>query len=165
MLLAENNALKSKGSEALLASQWAERYETCSKEKADLEIKLNSATSRAEESEAAKFEAKYKDLKESFRLYRKKAKEIFEAQERGAIVSPATVNSSSASPFSSANAYGDESFREAKLSYLKNLMVNYFTTEQKLREHMEGAIATVLKFSPDEVERIEKKKAENESWF
>ena len=166
LLLAENNALKSKGSEALLASQWRQRYENCSKEKADLEAKLNNALSKAEESEAAKFEAKYKDLKESFRLYRKKAKEIFEAQERGAVVSPAAVaKTGSTYASSSSSAYSDESSAEAKLSYLKNLMVNYLTTDQKLREHMEGAIATVLRFSPDEVERIEKKKAENDSWF
>ena len=40
VLVAENNALKSSGSEALLASQWRQRYETLLKEKEDLENKL-----------------------------------------------------------------------------------------------------------------------------
>jgi hypothetical protein len=30
---------------------------------------------------------------------------------------------------------------------------------------MEGAIGTVLKFSPDDIARIEAKKQEDESWF
>ena len=30
---------------------------------------------------------------------------------------------------------------------------------------MEGAIGTVLKFSAEDIAKIEKKKAENEAWF
>lgn len=90
VLLAENNQLKSSGSEALLAAQWRQRYETCQSEKDKLETALavekeksgNSVLMRKKE-DSGKYEAKYKDLKESFRLYRKKAKEIFEAQQRG----------------------------------------------------------------------------------
>ena len=90
VLLAENNQLKSSGSEALLAAQWRQRYETCQSEKEKLETSLavekeksgNSLLMRKKE-DSGKYEAKYKDLKESFRLYRKKAKEIFEAQQKG----------------------------------------------------------------------------------
>ena len=83
VLMAENEALKSSGSEALLASQWRQRYETCLKEKEDLESKLKTESQRNENADAGKYEVKYRDLKESFRLYRKKAKEIFEAQQSG----------------------------------------------------------------------------------
>ncbi len=96
VLLAENNQLKSSGSEALLAAQWRQRYESCVSEKEKLETALalekektgnNLLMKRKEDS--GKYEAKYKDLKESFRLYRKKAKEIFEAQQKGGVtVSP-----------------------------------------------------------------------------
>jgi hypothetical protein len=44
-------------------------------------------------------------------------------------------------------------------------MVNYLSSDQAVRDHMEGAIATILKFTPDEIARIEKKKQEQESWF
>ena len=44
-------------------------------------------------------------------------------------------------------------------------MVNYFTSDPEVRDHMEGAIGTVLKFSPDDIARIEAKKQEDESWF
>lgn len=54
---------------------------------------------------------------------------------------------------------------DAKLSYIKNLMVNYLSSDIAVREHMEGAIGTVLKFTPEDVSRIEKKKLENDSWF
>lgn len=59
----------------------------------------------------------------------------------------------------------DRGTEESKLSYLKNLMVNYFTAEPGVRDHMEGAIGTVLQFTPDDIDKIQKKKAEIESWF
>jgi hypothetical protein len=61
-LLAENNALQSSGSEALLASQWRQRYEQCFKEKEALELrfKMSSPVTNSMNSE---YEAKYRDLK------------------------------------------------------------------------------------------------------
>ena len=90
VLLAENNQLKSSGSEALLAAQWRQRYEACLNEKEKLETALDLEKEKSgnnlllrRKDDSGKYEAKYKDLKESFRLYRKKAKEIFEAQQKG----------------------------------------------------------------------------------
>lgn len=99
-------------------------------------------------------------LVESFRLYRKKAKEIFEAQQQseGRGLSSATAMTLTSS-----------SSADAKLSYLKNLMLNYLTADPTVREHMEGAIGTVLQFTPNEMKRIESKKAAalagSDSWF
>lgn len=59
---------------------------------------------------------------------------------------------------------GVTSTEESKLSYLKNLMVNYLTSDIDVREHMEGAIGTVLQFTPDDVAKIEAKKAESDYW-
>ena len=58
----------------------------------------------------------------------------------------------------------DRSTEDAKLSYLKNLMVNYLTSDIAVREHMESAIGTVLQFTPDDISKIEKKKAEGDYW-
>lgn len=155
VLLAENISLKSSGSEALLAAQWRQRYEVCFRDKENLEVKLGMETEKLEEimamkkkDDMGKYEAKYKDLKESFRLYRKKAKEIFETQQRGDV---ATLNLS------------ERGAEDAKLAYLRNLMVNYLSSDPAVREHMEGAIGTVLNFSKDDVVKI-KNKCE-ESWF
>ena len=89
-LLAENTALKSSGAEALLAAQWRQRYETSQRERDDLETnfkmlqnEVDILQDRNKAKDAGKYEIKYRDLKESFRLYRKKAKEIFEAQQSG----------------------------------------------------------------------------------
>jgi hypothetical protein len=44
-------------------------------------------------------------------------------------------------------------------------MVNYLSSDVAVREHMEGAIGTVLKFKPEDIAKIDKKKLENEAWF
>lgn len=153
-LLAENNSLKSSGSEALLASQWRQRYEQCVQEREELKSRLEGSGKKGVEGEEGKYEMKYRDLKESFRLYRKKAKEIFEAGNMGSL---GTVES--------AMQITDKSSADAKLNYLKNLMVNYFTSDDGVKSHMESAIGTVLQFTPDDLAKIEKKRAEAESWF
>ena len=66
-LFAENNSLKSPGSQALLADQWRKRFEQCLKEKDELEkrIKLSSPMTDSNNNE---YEAKYKDLKGRSRM-------------------------------------------------------------------------------------------------
>mmetsp|Transcript_15915 Transcript_15915/g.23933 ORF Transcript_15915/g.23933 Transcript_15915/m.23933 type:complete len:468 (-) Transcript_15915:21-1424(-) len=158
VLLAENNQLKSSGSEALLAAQWRQRYEACYSEKEKLETALNLEKEKSgnnlllrKREDSGKYEAKYKDLKESFRLYRKKAKEIFEAQQRGETTMLNLV---------------DNGADDAKISYLRNLMVNYLSSDPAVREHMEGAIGTVLKFSSEDCAKISKQKRQSDTkWF
>mmetsp|Transcript_2044 Transcript_2044/g.2302 ORF Transcript_2044/g.2302 Transcript_2044/m.2302 type:complete len:342 (-) Transcript_2044:564-1589(-) len=158
VLLAENNQLKSSGSEALLAAQWRQRYESCLTEKEKLETALDLEKEKSgknlnlkKKEDSGKYEAKYKDLKESFRLYRKKAKEIFEAQQKGDTTMLNLVDNAS---------------DDAKISYLRNLMVNYLSSDPAVRDHMEGAIGTVLKFSREDCARISKQKNQSDaSWF
>jgi hypothetical protein len=156
LLLKENEALKSSGSEALLASQWRQRYEVCLKEKEEAINKLKMAEQRSNNAESVgKYEMKYRDLKESFRLYRKKAKEIFEAQNgdgNGVGASDMMLKISK------------QSNEESKLSYLKNLMVNYLTSSPEVQEHMEIAIGTVLQFTEEDLIAIQKKKEELAGW-
>lgn len=85
-ILAENEALKSAGSKARLASEWRQRHDAVLAECEDLKNRLRMQQESAALADAAKYETKYRDLKESFRLYRKKAKEIFEAQSTGKAV-------------------------------------------------------------------------------
>ena len=160
-LMAENSALKSSGAEALLAAQWRHRYEQCLGEKENAEARLDvekqkvgALSDNMKRSDAGKYENKYRDLKESFRLYRKKAKEIFEAQQRG-----------SGGLESGLLNLTDRAAEDAKLTYLRNLMVNYLSSDSAVREHMEGAIGTVLKFSNDDIVKIEKRKESDGTWF
>jgi len=167
ILLKENEALKSPDADALLASQWRQRYEACAKERDEAVQKLQSAQQRHEQHKRqsvsslmspastggsdGKYEMKYRDLKESFRLYRKKAKEIFESQA-------AATASESPEAYSMNHTEDDP-----KLRYLKNLMLNYLTADLEVRDHMETAIGTVLKFTPEDIAAIEKKKTDS-SW-
>ena len=158
LLLAENEKLKSSGAEALLAAQWRHRYEACLKEKEDALTNLNMEKEKVldmqvlrKRADAGKYEAKYRDLKESFRLYRKKAKEIFLAQQQGETGFMPSLHDSGA--------------EVAKISYLKNLMVNYLASDSAVRDHMEPAIGTVLNFTADDFSKIKKQKEQNESWF
>merc|ERR1712157_127575 len=148
-LLAENNALKSSGAEALLAAQWRQRYEACNREKEDLVTKLTMLTDKAKNNDIHKYETKYRELKDAFRSYRRKAKEIFDDVQRDQHAGNFTARVT----------------EDAKLQYLRNLMVNYLSSDQEIREHMESAICTVLKFSDEEKARIEKKRLENENWL
>mmetsp|Transcript_10038 Transcript_10038/g.20950 ORF Transcript_10038/g.20950 Transcript_10038/m.20950 type:complete len:495 (+) Transcript_10038:141-1625(+) len=191
ILLKENEALKSPGSDALLASQWRQRYEACAKERDEAVHKLQSAQQRHEQHKQqqqsasfssppnvrggtssklagseGKYEMKYRDLKESFRLYRKKAKEIFESQAAAAATNNSSGGRKSAADMmvlqmSQQNSNAEE---DSKLSYLKNLMVNYLTADQEVRDHMETAIGAVLKFTPGDIAAIQKKKADDVSW-
>ena len=158
LLMAENEKLKSSGAEALLAAQWRHRYEACLKEKEDAitnltmeKEKIADMQDQRKRMDAGKYEAKYRDLKESFRLYRKKAKEIFLAQQQGETGFMPSLHDSGA--------------EVAKISYLKNLMVNYLASDVAVRDHMEPAIGTVLNFTTDDLEKIKKQKEQNESWF
>jgi hypothetical protein len=185
VILAENNALKSSGSEALLASQWRQRYEVCLKEKEDVTNKLKMADQKDETADTGKYEMKYRDLRESFRLYRKKAKEIFESQQSGEPGVSRTVHETRIQfgiallltyiMLSSCITallvflktqlqFADRSSEDSKLSYLKNLMVNYLTSDIQVREHMESAIGTVLQFTPEDISKIDAKKAESDYW-
>jgi hypothetical protein len=155
VLLQENTALKSSGSEALLAAQWRQRYEACLKEKEVLHASVKLELEKSDKAEGEKYEMKYRDLKESFRLYRKKAKEIFESQQHG--------NEGPAVPHDVFNI--SDTSADAKLAYLRNLMVNYLSADTAVKEHMEGAIRTILQFTPAETQQIEKKKLDQEAWF
>ncbi len=60
----------------------------------------------------------------------------------------------------------DNGSEDAKISYLKNLMVNYLSSDPTVRDHMEGAIGTVLKFSDEDRAKIQMQKKQNDtSWF
>ena len=85
VIMAENEALKSSSSQALVASQWRHRYEVCLKEKEEIAGRLREIESvKVDSTDTEKnYEMRYRDLKESFRLYRKKAKEIFEDRQPG----------------------------------------------------------------------------------
>lgn len=169
MLEQENGSLKrgNNGSSSLengsstdvtLAGQWRHRYEECMKEKDELTAKLEYLTRKGAKYDTpnkneSKYEGKYRALKDEYKLYRKKAKEIFDAQQRGENISNSSTQVSG----------GTE---EARIAYLRNLMVSYLSSEGDIKDHMEGAIGTVLKFTDDDRDKIkESKDAASSFWY
>lgn len=59
----------------------------------------------------------------------------------------------------------DSGAENAKISYLKNLMVNYLGSDASVRDHMEPAIATVLNFTEEDLDKIQKAKGQSDSWW
>ena len=156
LLEQENKLLKDGGprAEATLAGQWRHRYEECLKEKDELASKLEMQSPLKAKTDD-KFEAKYRSLKEEYRLYRKKAKEIFNDQQSGNL---------SSSRISS--IYGPES-EDPRIAYLRSLMISYLAaeTESNVKDHMENAIYTVLKFSSEDKQKIKDGRDAQASYF
>ncbi|CAM9335920.1 unnamed protein product [Ectocarpus sp. 12 AP-2014] len=160
----ETEVLKREGGDTALAAQWRQRYEKLSLEKEDAVAKLDmfkgdggsgSGGGRGgggggQGEAVASLMKKYQDLKEEYRLYRKKA--MHAIQGAGA-----------------AGGGGGESLelQDPKLQYLKNLMLKYLGTDEgEAREHMERAIATVLQFSEQERQDLkEARQAQTVAWM
>ena len=66
----ENEILRNRGTEALLATQWRERYETCLKERDELSEKLKVYTMKSEGNglNGKSVEQVYLDLKEEYKV-------------------------------------------------------------------------------------------------
>eukprot|EP00903_Cladosiphon_okamuranus_P009800 g9317.t1 len=153
----ETEVLKREGGDTALAAQWRQRYEKLSLEKEDAMAKLEmfkgdggGGRGAGGQGEAvASLMKKYQDLKEEYRLYRKKA--MHAIQGAGA----------------AGGGGGGLEAQDPKLQYLKNLMLKYLGTDEgEAREHMERAIATVLQFSEQERQNLkEARQAQTVAWM
>lgn len=166
----ENRLLKEGGpkAEATLASQWRRRFEECLKEKDDLTAKMEMMTTAKTNSsdsnggnDYAKLESKYRSLKDEYKLYRRKAKEIFDSQQHQ------QMNSNGRRRSSVNHHYVDENngigsdgslSEDPRIPYLRSLMIQYFTSKDELKEPMENAIFTVLKFSSKDRDKIKERR-------
>jgi hypothetical protein len=80
----ENEVLRSKGGESLLATQWRNRYEGCMKEKEELLEKLDmySSWTNAVNNSGKSMEQAYIELQEDFSSFRKKVAAIDRRRQR-----------------------------------------------------------------------------------
>lgn len=83
-LAKENEVLRSKGGESLLATQWRGRYEACMKEKEELVERLEQYTSwtNAVNASGKSIEQAYIELQEEFSSFRKKVTAIERRRQR-----------------------------------------------------------------------------------
>jgi GRIP domain len=142
----------------------------------------SSSSNGQSESPLEALEAKYAALKEEYKLYRKKA--MAALQSGGGAPSAGTPRSSghsgSTSSTAAAGAHADGSLSsssgrghrphradsfsagsgdEAKMAYLRNLLLKYLGTEETVaRQHMERAMGAVFSFSPAELAAVKEQR-------
>jgi len=161
-LVRENEKLKTVSGESTIAAQWRQRYEVCVKEKEDLLQKLEGANGGSEVRANANgsyllLESKYRCLKDEYKQYRKRAMEAMKAQNSGGELPESPQGGSI--KVNIQNGVSIPGSSEAKIQYLKNLMLQYMcTAEPEPKEVMERAIFTVLRFSPEEQQQIQEKR-------
>lgn len=182
----DNASLKGSAGETAMAVQWRERYENVVQEKEALlrqqsqSVKGPSSTSQEE---GGDFEQLYAKLKKEYGMYRKRALQVVEEKELmlseaqkkltaagiGFEYRSGAAGSFGARRRPSLEADQESARRNAAASldgngaattdeYLKNIVLKYMCTEQpEVKDHMEKAIATVLKFTPSEVLAVEQR--------
>ena len=143
---------RSGAGEAALAAQWRERYEAAAAER-------DGAKKRGEqlESDYAKYRAK------AMAVLEEKEKLLGEGGDGGARRSGGGTGGRHGRRHGGNGAAGDAALSLQQVAYLKNIVLQYMS-EPAVREHMEGAISTVLQFTPAEVARVQKARPLKAGW-
>jgi GRIP domain len=130
------------------------------------------------ESPLESLEAKYAALKEEYKLYRKKAMAALQSgggapsagtprkSSSSAANADSALSSSSGSSSSTrghrphrADSFSAGSGDEAKMAYLRNLLLKYLGTEETVaKQHMERAMGAVFSFSPAELAAVKEQR-------
>ncbi len=150
-------ALRREGSETEIAMQWRKRYEVAIRDKenalAKLEMLSTSGGDRAAALGSAQSSAnsdkdlqkKYTALKEEYRLYRRKAMEALNSRDGGTRMGGGNIN------------LGGDINVESKLPYAKQVYMQYLLTDDiSHKETLERVLMTVLEFSTDDQEKVQK---------
>ena len=179
-LARENEKLRGEGSEAALAAQWRQRYEQCMREKEDVSAKLQMLKSGNGSQRSVDLLKRYQDLKDEYKMYRKKAMEALQEKDVALTQSQAEANMGVRGIARKGGQPDDP-----RMQYLKNLMLKYLCVDElevlspfararaplrsnrvsararnsfpcsQVKEHMERAILMVLGFTEEEKRRIE----------
>ncbi|CAH0485357.1 unnamed protein product [Peronospora farinosa] len=174
--------------ETVLAMEWRERYEQSAREKEELENKLEElslVTNGAFDKSNARGKGDLQLLRQEFAQYRKSALNAVEQKEKELhdIQAHYHDNDGGSGNVSRTNSAKDMLFRRMSLEsnsslagfetpnstktneYLKNIVYKYMSSDQdEAKEHMEKAIATVLKFTPAQVASIQEKRKQ-QGWL
>jgi GRIP domain len=139
----------------------------------------SSSTNGQSESPLESSEAKYAALKEEYKLYRKKAMAALQSgggapsagtpRSSGNSSSNAAADSALSSSSGSSSTRGHRPHRadsfsagsgdEAKMAYLRNLLLKYLGTDETVaKQHMERAMGAVFSFSPAELAAVKEQR-------
>jgi hypothetical protein len=166
----ENELLRNRGSETLLATQWRERYESCVKDKEDLTEKLRVYMRQNEGGSGGKsIEQAYFDLKEEYKEFRKRFLAIQEQREaelddlrqRGVVLRGGPGHNGGSNEVITAT--DGPLHQQSKLLYLKQMVFQYLSCKSlEVKAHVEKALIAMLRFNEMEKAAIEEaRKAED----
>ena len=172
----ENELLKARGGEALLAVQWRERYENCVRERNDLSEKLSIYT-KVELSELSMGSGEamspgpstksiaeaYLDLRDEYRDFRRRVSALErQRSESSALASPGSLDMTfaPAEARSYVEAFNSKAsgskMSESKMQYIKQMVLQYLSCRDGVvRPHIEAALVAMLRFSEEERAAIE----------
>jgi hypothetical protein len=165
-VMRENEVLRSGGSEAMLAAQWRARFEGCQTEKEALAEKLAMflrPSGGVAHGGPASIEKAFMDLRSENKDLRRRLGGSgggSDGSGRRPRRAPPSSSSSSSSSIASGSSGGVSSdtgpLAAAKVQYLRQLLYKYLSSsEVGVREHMETALITLLRFNEQERKDID----------
>lgn len=179
-LARENEVLRNKDTDQLLLVQLRERYEECKAERDELSDKLKVYTSINGSNNASNgmgrksLEQLYIDLKGEYKDFRRRAlalerdrlrhiEELREELESLRIDSDQLA--SEAGPGTGSGTSTKLTVENSKLLHLRHLVLQYLSCKEcDVREHMERALMTLLRFTgPEKQAVLDRKKEDNRS--
>lgn len=180
-IVKENELLRTRGSEAMLAAQWRERYEACIREKDDLSEKLKVYTkgaSSANGGEEKSMEQAFIELKDEYKEFRRRVRALEQQRkdELEQIRLEAKINGNDQS-FSrldydidrnlktSSSSNWERAIRpsmgESKLQYVRQMVCQYLSCRDSVvKVHIESALIAMFRFNEQERLGIELRQKE-----
>jgi len=180
----ENELLRTRGSEAMLAAQWRERYEACIRERDDLSEKLKVYTkgvSSTNGGEEKSMEQAFIELKDEYKEFRRRVRALEQQRkdELEQIRLEAKINGNDQSfprmdydvdrnlKTSNSNSSNNwerairPSMGESKLQYVRQMVCQYLSCRDSVvKVHIESALIAMFRFNEQERIGIELRQKE-----
>eukprot|EP00943_MAST-04B_sp_MAST-4B-sp1_P003447 g3447.t1 len=155
----EEDNLKLKNSSKSQKADW----DRLKRENQQLKQLLDSGAARGDESVAKK----YQKLKQEYNAYRKRAMQLLQSKGTGG-KNNSNANNDKNHSKQKGNKSDDDRGRgiDAETTlYLRNTVLQYMATDRpEVKEQMEGAIATVLRFNKKDLDFVKTKRDAARSW-
>ncbi len=173
----ENELLRSRGSDTMVASQWRERYEACVKDRDELTEKLKIFTSSHSNSnsnsvdkslapspngnvdENKSLAQSYIELRDEYKEFRRKVLAIEKQRsQEGTKKTESSVTFDNTSTNTVKLGMG-----ESKIQYIRQMVFQYLSCKDGVvKPHIESALIAIFRFNTEEKQAIESRQKEEE---
>ena len=137
-------------------------WDRLKRENQQLKQLLDSGAARGDESLAKK----YQKLKQEYQAYRKRAMQLLQSKNGGKSNNNNSSGSKNGSKHSNNNNKDTNAGIDSEtMMYLRNTVLQYMATDRpEVKEQMEGALATVLRFNKKDLDFVKAKRDAARSW-